>query len=195
MKGSQERLLLRNARVLASEYVARAVRPGDRVIDATMGNGGDTEFLCRLVGETGRVTAFDVQPQALRATEARLLAAGLRDRAELVLCGHERMGEFVREPVQATLFNFGWLPGADHAVTTRVGTSLAALEAALSLTLPGGIVSLCIYPGHPEGMRELESLGAYCAALPVRHYTVLHHRFVNAANSTPNLILVQKNPA
>ena len=52
---------LRNARCLAADYVRRAVRPGDRVVDATMGNGKDTAFLAELVGEDGHVTAFDVQ--------------------------------------------------------------------------------------------------------------------------------------
>ena len=37
------------------------IEEGDTCIDATAGNGGDTEFLCQKVGETGNVYAFDVQ--------------------------------------------------------------------------------------------------------------------------------------
>lgn len=37
------------------------IREGDICVDATAGNGGDTEFLCRLAGESGKVYAFDVQ--------------------------------------------------------------------------------------------------------------------------------------
>ncbi len=37
-------------------------------VDATMGNGHDTERLARLVGAEGRVTAFDIQAQALTQT-------------------------------------------------------------------------------------------------------------------------------
>ena len=48
------------------------IRPGDLCIDATMGNGNDTLFLCRMAGKTGHVTAFDIQQQALEATEKLL---------------------------------------------------------------------------------------------------------------------------
>ena len=34
------------------------IEEGDICIDATAGNGGDTEFLCQKVGETGNVYAF-----------------------------------------------------------------------------------------------------------------------------------------
>ena len=33
-------------------------------IDATMGNGHDTLFLCQMAGEKGKVLAFDIQEQA-----------------------------------------------------------------------------------------------------------------------------------
>ena len=190
---SDERYILRNARALAEGYLRASIREGDSVIDATMGNGGDTRLLCRLVGPSGHVTAFDVQPEALRSTKAKLEADGLLDRATLILAGHETMGDHVAGPVQAVVFNFGWLPGADHAVTTRCETSLRAAEAALRLLAPDGIVSLCVYPGHEEGARELSALVRWSAGLPVREFNVLHHRFINAADSTPNLILIQKN--
>jgi hypothetical protein len=48
------------------------LRAGDAVIDATAGNGHDTLFLARLVGETGRVWAFDVQEAAINETRRRL---------------------------------------------------------------------------------------------------------------------------
>ena len=189
----ENRFVLRNARAIAEDYIRRSVLPGDHVIDATMGNGGDTEMLCRLVGETGKVDAFDVQEQAVESTRTRLERAGLSDRAVLHCMGHEKMEQAVTGPVQAVLFNFGWLPGGDHSVTTKVETTLQAVRAALRLICRGGIVSLCIYPGHEEGHRELEALLQFCAGLPVREYNVLHHHFLNAADYTPNLILIQKN--
>ncbi len=41
-----------------------AAGEGDIVIDATMGNGHDTQFLAELVGENGHVYAFDIQESA-----------------------------------------------------------------------------------------------------------------------------------
>ena len=69
---SDERFILKNARHLAARYMEGILRPGDVAVDATMGNGKDTQFLCELVGETGRVYAFDVQEEALERTAARL---------------------------------------------------------------------------------------------------------------------------
>ena len=46
-------------------------------IDATCGNGGDTAFLCRLAGPEGRVLGFDIQPEAITSTRARLEKQGL----------------------------------------------------------------------------------------------------------------------
>ena len=65
---SDERFILKNARHLAARYMEEILRPGDIAVDATMGNGKDTQFLCELVGETGRVYAFDVQEEALERT-------------------------------------------------------------------------------------------------------------------------------
>ena len=66
-----EAYVLRSARFLAADVWKRAVRPGDTVVDATMGNGHDTCLLAGLVGAEGHVYAFDVQQQALEMTGAR----------------------------------------------------------------------------------------------------------------------------
>ena len=64
---------------------------------------------------------------------------------------------------------------------------------ALDLVLPDGFVSICIYPGHEEGARELHALLNWAAGLDVRAYNVLHHDFIAAKAGTPHLILIQKN--
>jgi len=192
---AEERFTLRNARYLAADYIRRTLREGDTAIDATMGNGGDTQMLARLVGKTGRVYGFDVQEEAVRRTRERLTQAGLLERTTLLHSGHERMEELVKEAPRAVMFNLGWLPGAPHQVTTRVETTLAAVDAAARMIVPGGIVTVCIYPGHEEGRRELDALLAYAAGLDIRAYNVLHHRFLCAPENTPQLILIQKNKA
>ncbi len=193
MQQSEERFVLRNARHLAADYMMRSIREGDVVVDATMGNGKDTLFLCGLVGESGHVYAFDVQQEAVERTRERVAEAGYAARTTLLLAGHETMAQHVRGPVQAIMFNLGWLPGAEHAVTTKTDTTLAAVRAAAELIAPGGIVTVCVYPGHEEGERELKALRAFAAALDVRRFNVLHHCFVNASSQTPQMILIQKN--
>ena len=50
---------------IAHKAIAEKVNPGDFCIDATAGRGNDTAFLCSLVGESGKVIAFDIQQQAV----------------------------------------------------------------------------------------------------------------------------------
>ncbi|MBR2942469.1 MAG: methyltransferase domain-containing protein [Clostridia bacterium] len=171
----------------------RTIREGDTVVDATMGNGKDTLFLAELVGPGGHVHAFDVQAEAVERTRERVDEAGFSDRVSLHLAGHETMKAHVPYGVQAVMFNLGWLPGAAHAVTTQTKTTLEAVQAACDLIVPGGIVTVCVYPGHDEGKRELSALDEWAAGLSVRTYNVLRHHFVNAAEHTPQLLLIQKN--
>ena len=183
---------LKSARYLAREVILRAVEPGDTVVDATMGNGHDTQMLCETVGPEGRVWAFDVQAKAVEETRNRLRAQGLDGRAELILSGHEHMAEYVKGPVKAVMFNLGWLPGGDHEVTTRWETTRTAVESALDLLAPMGVLVICAYPGHAEGEREKQELTAFLGGLDNRRYNVLHQRFLNAGPGAPECFVIQK---
>ena len=96
----------KSARHWAQALIREAVGEGGVVVDATMGNGYDTAWLCELVGPSGRVYAFDIQPAALERTRARLAAQGLSSRAELFCAGHERLREFVHAPIDAALLTW-----------------------------------------------------------------------------------------
>ena len=78
-----------------TEYCHRMIKEhikeGDCCVDATAGNGNDTEFLCRLTGADGKVYAFDIQKAAVEHTKKRLEEAGLTERAKVILDGHEHM--------------------------------------------------------------------------------------------------------
>jgi len=183
---------LKSARYLAAEVLQRAVAQGDAVIDATMGNGHDTLFLCNLVGETGRVYAFDVQEKAVENTGKRLSDAGMADRARLFCLGHEHMAEQVSPGVSAVVFNLGWLPGGDHSVTTCWETTKAAVSSALSLLKKGGVLVICAYPGHAEGERERQALAAYLSALRPQEFNALRQTFLNAGEGAPECFVIQK---
>ena len=182
----------RSARFWAAELIGPALFPGARAVDATMGNGKDTLWLCGLVGETGRVYAFDVQAEAVARTRELLEREGVADRAALFCRGHEHMAEVVDGPVDAVMFNLGWLPGAVHAVTTRTETTLRAVEAALSMLKPQGLLTVCVYPGHDEGMRELNALTKWASHLNPRRFDALLKCYMNQPNHPPQLIAVKK---
>ena len=184
----------RSARHWAKELIENAMFPGARAIDATMGNGHDTKWLCELAGEDGHVYAFDIQAQAVESTRARLDGAELLGRATLIHAGHERMAEFVEEKADAIVFNLGWLPKGDKKVTTLTPTTLAAVEAATGLLASGGVMTICVYPGHDEGTREKNALLEWASMLPHTVFDVMLKQYLNQPCDPPLMIAIRKRP-
>lgn len=171
---------------LCHEFLAAHLAPGGFYIDATCGNGHDTEFLCRLAGPSGRVLALDIQPRAVEATNARLAATGLGAVGRAVVADHARLGELAAPgSADCVLFNFGWLPGADHQVHSTAAGSLPALQAALELLKPRGILAAVLYSGQVIGDGEKQAALAFFRSLPLTRYTVLVCEFANWAHTAP----------
>lgn len=171
---------------LCHEFLTTHLAPGGFYLDATCGNGHDTEFLCRLAGPSGRVLGLDIQPAAVQATNARLAAAGLDGIGRAILQDHARLGE-VATPGTAdcVLFNFGWLPGADHGVHSTAAGSIPALEAALTALKPRGVLAAVLYSGQVIGDGEKQAALDFFRALPLTRYTVLVCEFANWASTAP----------
>ena len=164
-------------------FILSHLKPGDCAVDYTMGNGHDTEFLSKTVGENGRVFAFDIQPNALNSTKARLVASGCPDNYTLFCTSHHRAAEFVDRKVRAGMFNLGYLPGSDKKITTMHETTLAAIDAAISLMDRDAIILIAIYPGHAEGELEGRLVGEKLSALDRRQYTVGCFKLMNSPTS------------
>ncbi len=175
---------------LVQVFLKQAVRSGDRVVDATLGNGYDCAFLADLVGPSGKVIGFDVQQQAIDRTRERL--ADRADRSELILAGHESIAEYVEPGVSAIVYNLGYLPGADKDKTTSADTTLRALSASTGLLKNGGLLSIMCYVGHPGGMEEGCAVKDWAAELPRTEWRVFQYTAVNAPNNPPFLIIIEK---
>jgi methylase of polypeptide subunit release factors len=174
----------------AQQAVGGILRPGDRAIDATVGNGHDTLFLASQVARDGRVIGFDIQPQALASAQQRLDQAGLQHVARLLLCGHQRMTARVPADwtgqVSAVMFNLGYLPGSDKTLTTQAGSTLSALDQALDLLRIGGLISLLVYRGHDGANEEAAAVQSWLGRLDQR-YDVAGH-----ASPGPTLYLIRR---
>lgn len=168
------------------------VRPGDNVVDATCGNGKDTLLLAELVGETGQVWAFDIQPEALDRTHQRLLETGLAGRVTLLGHGHEILASHVTAAVRTIVFNLGWLPGGDRSVVTKPATTLPALHAALALLVPGGLLLITCYPGHAGGDDETDAVLAWSQRLEAKNFHVWRMGQINVSTSAPFCLAIQK---
>lgn len=134
------------------------------VVDATAGNGFDTEFLARLVGENGLVVAIDLQPNAIDSARQRLEQSDAPKVVEFVVGSHADMQLFVNQlkltdrfgesPLAVVMFNLGYLPFGDKSVITTSHSTLPALDQAFGLLKNQGMLSVLSYPGHAGGSDE-----------------------------------------
>ncbi len=164
-------------------FITQHLHEGDVAVDYTMGNGHDTEFLSKTVGESGKVYAFDIQLAALNSTAKNLAAAGCPDNYTLFCASHHRVKEFVTEKVKAGMFNLGYLPGSDKKITTMRDTTLAAIDAAIELMDKDAIILIAVYPGHAEGDIEGQLVGEKLSKLDRKQYTVACFKMVNSPTS------------
>lgn len=167
---------------------------GDTAVDFTMGNGNDTLFLSKAVGERGKVYAFDIQEDALTSTRAHLEANGAPENYTLICASHHRVKEFVSEPIKAGMFNLGYLPRSGRkAITTMRETTMPAVEAAIELLAPDGVLIVAIYPGHEEGALEGEMLREYFKTLSKYRICPSEFKILNSPTS-PYFFIVEKSP-
>ena len=189
---------LPRATELAHDLISPRLRPGAVAVDATAGNGHDTLFLATRVGPAGRVHAFDIQAGAIEATRRRCEAAGVADRVRLWQACHSHMtvtltgaGE-IAGSVDAILFNLGYLPGGDKTTITRTGTTLTALSEALDWLVPGGLLTVVAYPGHPGGDEEADAVESWAAGLEQTAFVVAAYHFINQSTPPPRLVAVER---
>lgn len=176
----------------AHEMVGAQLCTGDVAIDATLGNGHDTLYLARCVGTTGRVYGFDIQEQALQTTRERLRAHGVLERAILCHASHADMTNYVKHPVQAVMFNLGYLPGADKRIITQTESTLAALASACGLLANQGVMTVMVYPGHVGGAEEANSVEQWLQQLHPKQYRTQLLFSQYHKPSAPRLFVIRK---
>ena len=178
---------------LQKHFILTHLKEGDIAVDFTMGNGHDTEFLSRTVGEFGHVYAFDIQEQALASTSDRLAKSDCPDNCTLILDSHHNVKKYIDVPIKAGMFNLGYLPGSDKKVTTMRTTTLPAIEAAISLMAPDAIILIAVYPGHKEGEEEGKLICEYLSSLSRHRICATKINILNSPTS-PFFIVVENKP-
>ena len=179
---------------LAHNVIRRIVKPGDTVIDATAGNGNDTQLLASLVEASGRTIAMDIQRTAIESTSSRLERVGLI--AELRLVDHAVELDLLNSAgtrVKAVMFNLGYLPGSDKLIATGASSTLAAIQVASRMLLPGGAITIVAYRGHGGGLEEATTVEQWMSELSADQFeTSRIDGDVNNATS-PVLFVVRKS--
>ena len=178
---------------LHKHFILEHLGEGEVAVDFTMGNGNDTLFLSKTVGEQGKVYAFDIQEDALTSTKAHLEANGAPENYTLICASHHRVKEFVKEPIKAGMFNLGYLPRSGRkSLYTMRETTMPAVEAAIDLLAPDGALIVAIYPGHEEGALEGDMLREYFKTLSKYRICASEFHILNSPTS-PYFYLVEKS--
>ncbi|MDJ0651475.1 MAG: class I SAM-dependent methyltransferase [Simkaniaceae bacterium] len=169
----------------AHEEWKKHLDPGDRAIDATCGNGYDTLVLSKL--NLSHLYVFDIQAKALQATRNRL---GSQKNISYHLGCHSLFSG-VKAPIDLIVYNLGYLPRGDKSLTTQTATTLKSLKNGLQLLSPRGLISITLYPGHPEGEREKKALLAHVSTFSPKNFQVSRYSILNRSKA-PSLLLIKK---
>ncbi len=184
---------LRQGVDFSHDLIKKWLKKGGLAIDATAGNGHDTLYLAKIIGQTGQVIAFDIQKSALKNTEKLLNENQLLERVSLHHDSHLKIDQYAKESsVDLILFNLGYLPGGDKQLITEATTTLAAVKKSLELLKANGLLVVVLYPGHAGGEKEKERLIKFCKDLNSSEFNVLYYHFINQRKSPAELVAVHK---
>jgi hypothetical protein len=173
---------------LAHAYWKELILSEDVVIDATCGQGFDSEVLAQLLPK--RIYLFDIQREAIVATQQRLRTQPIELQFHQVC--HSAIAEYVaKNSVKLIVYNLGYLPGGNKQVTTQADTTVQSVRCALDLLQEGGAISITCYPGHEQGAIEENALLQFCERLSPQDWNICWHRFLNR-RAAPSLLLLQK---
>ena len=183
-----------NAVKLAQYLLLPKVNEAQCMIDATAGTGRDTLFLAENSPNDSIVWAFDIQELAILKTQDLLNHHKVApDKVKLVTDSHVSVASYVNNsPIDVAMFNLGYLPNAEHIITTHYQSTIEALQQILALLCTGGLISVVTYPGHQEGYLEQQAVHELFKSLPSKLFTVGSWSMLNHSNQPPILYVVEK---
>lgn len=186
-------MLIKGVIQYAHHLLEESVSIGETVIDATCGNGNDTLFLSKLVGDNGRVVGFDIQKEAIEAT-GNLLKEHDRTNMTLVHDSHARLYKYVSSEatIGGAVFNLGYLPRSDKKIITKPESTIEAIDKMLPLLKTKGMIIVVVYHGHDGGKDEKKELLKHIIKLDQKHFSVLRYGFINQKNDPPFILAIQK---
>jgi Predicted S-adenosylmethionine-dependent methyltransferase involved in cell envelope biogenesis len=183
----------KNALQLSKYILQDKIIKGDTVVDATCGNGGDSLFLCNLIGSSGKLYCFDIQSQAIENTRKKLWKNGVPPVYTLINDGHENIDKYIGYGIHGAVFNLGYLPKGDHNIITRPENTISAIKKIMDRLFGGGVIVIVVYWGHEGGAFEKETLLNYIKDIDSKTYTVIKAEFTNQENCPPMVIVIEKS--
>lgn len=153
------------------------------MVDATLGNGFDSELLCQLASH---VYAFDIQLDAINRSKAKL------SKFDNITYLHESFTNILNHVAnfKGVVFNLGYLPNGDKSITTKHKDTLDIVKKLTSIMKQNQFIILTCYPGHDEGLIEATMLNTYIQTLDS---SFLAYTFkIENRHLAPYVIIIEK---
>ena len=182
-------MIFNNPSDICDFYIEKAIKKGDTVVDATVGNGNDTLKLSNAVGDEGRVYGFDIQAEAIKSAKEKNY---IYNNVVFLNESHSDLDLFVKNEVSFVIFNLGYLPGGDHTIQTSEITTIPAIEKAMSKLKPEGVIVLVIYRGGDTGFSESEAVLSYIKGIDYKKFSVLLFDYPNRPKNPPMVCVIEK---
>ena len=164
-------------------------------IDATLGNGHDRFFLLSEVISGGTCIGLDVQQQALDSSMNLFLnhpnILEINKFYSYLLCHSEIDKIILDKPVDLIVYNLGYLPSGDKKITTLKENTLLSLKKALTLIGNKGLITITLYPGHSEGLKESLAIENWIFTLDEKKYQIIKFS-MPLKETAPYVISIQK---
>lgn len=177
----------------AHQLLKDSVEKGAVTVDATSGNGNDTLFLSELVGEAGKVYAFDIQKQAIETTKALLEEKNCHN-VHLIHDSHSKIKQYLpsNTEISGAIFNLGYLPRSDKQIITKGDTTIQAIESLLKMLKKGARIVIVVYHGHEGGKKEKDEVLQFASELDQKNFGVIQYQFINQRNNPPFVVAIEK---
>lgn len=163
-------------------FIQKQLKNTHIFVDFTLGNGHDS---AKFFHEVKSLYAFDIQAIAI---ENAINNYPFLCDANLILDSHENIKQYITQ-FDIGIFNLGYLPTGDKSITTNVTSTINALNAALDILNPAGVIVVVVYIGHENGKLESDALLQYAATL--KAVTVSKFELLNKTNA-PYILVFQK---
>ncbi|MBB6630153.1 tRNA (mnm(5)s(2)U34)-methyltransferase [Clostridium algidicarnis] len=169
--------------VLSHNIIRDNIKNFDIAIDATLGNGKDTDFLSKYFK---KVYSFEIQHIAIENYKNKEM-----QNVNLIEESHEFIDNTIKSSVDCIIYNLGYLPGGDKNITTNCKSTLISIKKGLELLKSQGIMAISMYSGHEEGKKEKEEILKYASSLDKLIYGSMLHETLNR-NNAPSLLIIEK---
>ena len=177
----------------AHQELDKVLKTGDYVIDATLGNGFDSQYLARKVGKSGLVFSIDIQQCSIEQSTRLLSKNNLTEQIIFKHANHNEIQKIISPKyhgkIKAVTFNLGYLPGGNKKIITKPSSTLSALRQAFQFLSSNGIISLIAYRGHHGGLEEYKAIKEFISF----EKWAFKEKASSENNKSPILFIISKN--